>query len=318
MDQADTLRRLMQFHGKVVPTKVSSRHKPRQPVFVFSSGKGGVGKSVCVSHLGAQLARQGLRVLLVDGDFGLANLDILLNIQPVATFEEVVSGRASMKEALVGVEPNLWLLPSGSGWLEARAWSPDFREKLVGLFDQCPWEMDVILVDTGAGIHESVLSLHQDGVNSVVVLTPEPTAFADAYGLVKTLNKQKGIRDFKIIVNQVTGDAEGEEIFNKFQGVCRKFLEVNLQYFGAICRDEKVTQSVMKRKILLDWDMRASAIPFFERVSRRLIGQIGQAGIVGQEADGRIQFRFKDEPAHSAPWITQGLPVSDVMRSLLG
>ncbi|MBL7716710.1 MAG: P-loop NTPase [Bdellovibrionales bacterium] len=312
MDQADTLRRLMQFHGK----KITPAPRLRQPVYVFSSGKGGVGKSVCVSHLGAQLARQGLRVLLVDGDFGLANLDILLNIQPVATFEEVVSGQASMKEALIGVEPNLWLLPSGSGWLEARAWAPDFREKLVGLFEACPWEMDVILVDSGAGIHESVLSLHQHEVNSVVLLTPEPTAFADAYGLIKTLNRVKEIRDFKIVVNQVASEAEGEEIFNKFQGVCRKFLEVNLQFFGSICRDEKVTQAVMKRKILLDLDMRASAVQGLERISRRLIGHIGQGQT--NEADGRIQFRFKDEPAQSAPWITQGLPVSDVMRSLLG
>ncbi|MGZ3699718.1 MAG: AAA family ATPase, partial [Bdellovibrionota bacterium] len=157
MDQAETLRRLMQQRGALDDVAESTR---AARVLTFASGKGGVGKSTLVSNLGALLARNGHKVLLVDGDFGLANLDIILGVHAETTIEEVLAGRSSIQEAIVGVEPNLWLLPAATGFLASRGSELAVRARLLRLLETCPWEMDFILVDAGAGIHENVQSLH--------------------------------------------------------------------------------------------------------------------------------------------------------------
>src|ERR1700756_1807863 len=129
-DQADTLRRLMQ-QRQVSPGSTLAAENLRQPrIFTVASGKGGVGKSSFVATMGTLLARSGFRVLLVDGDFGLANLDIILNVQPVATLEQVLSGSATIQEAVVGVEPNLWLVPSSSGLVDYKHANEETRSRL--------------------------------------------------------------------------------------------------------------------------------------------------------------------------------------------
>jgi flagellar biosynthesis protein FlhG len=224
------------------------------PVLTFSSGKGGVGKSCMSAHLGTLLARSGLRVMLVDGDFGLANLDILLGVQPAATLEQVLSGDAKLQDAIVGVEPNLWLVPAASGIMDVR--QSDFltRQKIARLFDDCPWEMDLIIMDVGAGIQSNVLSLHSPAFKSVIVLTPEPTSLTDAYGLIKTLSRNTAVAEFHVLVNQVTDAREAKATFQRLKDVADRFIDVRIEYLGHCERDEKITQAVMNRKILLDWN----------------------------------------------------------------
>lgn len=198
--------------------------------------------------------------MLVDGDFGLANLDILLGVQPGATLEQVLAGEASLQDAIVGVEPNLWLVPAASGLLEMKNAPESTRDRLASLFDQCPWEMDLILVDVGAGIQPNVLSLHSPVFRSLVMLTPEPTALMDAYGLIKLLNRHTAVSEFHIVVNQVTGEREARQVFQKFKDVADRFIDVRMEYLGCWNRDEKVKQAVMNRKILLDYESEADSI----------------------------------------------------------
>jgi flagellar biosynthesis protein FlhG len=258
-DQAETLRRLMQQRPSSVVTEERGRNSniiPTRcaPVLTVSSGKGGVGKSCLSAHLGTLLARSGLRVMLVDGDFGLANLDILLGVQPAATLEQVLAGEARLQDAIVGVEPNLWLVPAASGLMEYRKSDQLTRQRIARLFDDCPWEMDVIIMDIGAGIQSNVLSLHSPAFKSVIVLTPEPTSLTDAYGLIKTLSRHTSVAEFHVLVNQVTDAREAKATFQRLKDVADRFIDVRIDFLGHCERDEKITQAVMKRKILLDWN----------------------------------------------------------------
>jgi flagellar biosynthesis protein FlhG len=297
-DQAETLRRLMLHRD----SSSDSREAPAMSshVITVASGKGGVGKSCIVANLGAILARSGLRVLLVDGDFGLANLEILFGVHGEARIEHVMAGKATLKEAVLGLEPNLWLLPASTGLMDAKLWEPSDRGKLITLLESCPWEMDVILLDVGSGIQENVLSLHSSSYHSLVVVTPEPTSITDSYGLIKLLRKRMGIRHVNVVVNKVTNGREGQVTFQKIKDVASKFVDIQLEYLGHLQRDEKITQSVMKRKILLDLDKAAVSISCLELLAKRIrstcLGWVGEDGLERSHAS-----RFKDEPALLAP-----------------
>ena len=283
-DQADTLRRLMRERVGTDSKQVDDSEAPAARVFTVASGKGGVGKSCLVANLGPLLARSGLKVLLVDGDVGLANLDILLGLprEHRATFEQVIDGKARIQDAIVGVEPNLWLVSSASGLSEVRNSSAETRERLIEVFQACPWEMDVILVDAGAGIGQNVLSLHNSLFESLIVLTPEPTAFADAYSLIKLLHWNAGIRRFGVVVNLVADGKQGQAMFQKLKDVAARFLDVELEYIGHVQRDEKITQSVMKRKILVDLDGGASSVSCLELLAKRIFAKCQESPIRGQ------------------------------------
>lgn len=323
-DQADTLRQLMnqRRQSKVGDEAVAATGGSH--VITVASGKGGVGKSSLSANLGALLARQGLRVLLIDGDFGLANLDLLFNVRTEVTMEDVLEGTASIRDAVIGLEPNLWLLPAASGLREARQWGSDSKIRLARLLESCPWGMDVILVDLGAGIHHQVLSLHHPQYHSVVVLTPEPTSLADAYALIKRLRADAEIERAHVVVNQVTDGREGQRVFQKLKDVAGRFLPgFGLEYLGHCERDEKFTQAVMKRKILLDWDPGAASIPCLELLAKRmrssLLGWSGSEEIpkpmlrARSPGVGMVSRRFKDEPALIAPGNSTGF-----WRALLG
>lgn len=259
-DQAETLRRLMQQRPQFSNTDTYTHSIQENvqtrcvPVLTVSSGKGGVGKSCLSAHLGTLLARSGLRVMLVDGDFGLANLDIMLGVHPVATLEQVLAGEARLQDAVIGVEPNLWLVPAASGVMNVRQSDLPTRQRIARLFDDCPWEMDVIIMDVGAGIQSNVLSLHSPAFKSVIVLTPEPTSLTDAYGLIKTLRRNTAVAEFHVLVNQVTDAREAKATFQRLKDVADRFIDVRIDFLGHCERDEKITQAVMNRKILLDWN----------------------------------------------------------------
>lgn len=286
-----------------------TRHAPH--VITVASGKGGVGKSCLVANLGTLLARSGLRVLLIDGDFGLANLDIIFGVHAQASLEQVLEGTVSMKSAVLGIEPNLWLLPSSSGLMGFRQKDTLTRNRMIEMLEKCPWEMDVILVDIGAGIHANVLNLHSAIYHSVVVLTPEPTSMTDAYGLIKLLRQEIGVSRVSVLVNQVADGKEGVQTFQKLKDVAARFLDVELEYLGHCERDEKVTQSVIKRKILVDLAPDARSTACLELLSKRLkshrLGWMGEdtleegRSLSHLKVSSEMTSRFQDEPARLAP-----------------
>jgi len=272
-DQANTLRMLMQEKSRA-----QRQHQPK--VISVSSGKGGVGKTCFVAHLGTKLARMGHRVLLIDGDFGLANLDIVLNAQTEATVEQILNGTATIQSAILGIEPGLWLLPAGTGLSELRsADRSEERAKILSLLQSIPWEMDFVIIDGGAGIHNHVLALQHPEFLSTVVMTPEPTSFTDAYGMIKIMNRDVGVENVGIVVNQVTDEAQALRCFQKLNQVVSNFLGFELNYIGHWKKDPRVIQSVMNRKILIDLDERSdceSLAEIAEEFEKRLRQQPGE------------------------------------------
>jgi flagellar biosynthesis protein FlhG len=278
--------------------------KPRGPrILTVASGKGGVGKTSLVANLGTLLARQGLRVLLVDGDLGLANLDIVLGVQPRATLEQVLGGEAELREALVGIEAGLWCLPAASGLLEARLADEETRRRLIGFFEVCPWEMDLILVDAGAGIQDNVLSLHGPLHESVVILTPEPTSMTDAYGLIKCLRRRMGVEDVTVVVNQVTDAREAQGTFAKLNEVAGRFLDVELAYAGHCPMDENFRRAVMKRRLLVDLNPGTPSVRCLELLAKRLGSGSSKTS---QEDLGKLSGRTVEKAMSGAQQATDG------------
>jgi flagellar biosynthesis protein FlhG len=273
---------------------------------------------------------------MIDADLGLANLDIMLGVHAGATLDQVLDGAASVQEAVLGIEPNLWLIPASAGLMSVREVKPETREGFLRMLESLPWDMDVILVDVGAGIQPNVLSIHHPSFESVIVLNPQPTSLTDAYSLLKILRSRVGISRANVIVNQVTDGRVAQQTFAKLRDVAVKFSDIQLEYMGHWQFDEKITQAVMKRKILLDLDETSSSLTSLGLLAKRFREKwrLGESGFApekkleksdtfGLKWDHELgcfsgaglssATRYEDEMAQWAPGNTAGF-----WRTLLG
>ena len=216
-------------------------------VLCVSSGKGGVGKTHISVNLAYMMAKMGQRVLLIDGDLELANVDILLNIEPKCTIAEVLEDKAPPVEAVVEVEPNFSVLPASSGAAELAAIGPDEQALLGAVLQEMRQSFDVVLIDTGAGIGPVVQWFNSLADHNLVVLTSEPTAITDAYALMKVLNNEMGLTVFHLIVNNVACPGEGEKIVEGIRGVTDRFLGFRPHFLGSIPKDDVALQALRDR-----------------------------------------------------------------------
>jgi flagellar biosynthesis protein FlhG len=199
------------------------------PFLLFTGGKGGVGKTTVTAELGVALAKQGLRVLLVDLDLGLANLDIVLGVQPARTVEEALAGRCPFEDCVVRGPSGVFVLPAGSGSAEMGKPDEVRRARLLAGMKQLAADYDVVLGDTAAGIGHDVLGFASAADHVFVVTTPAATALTDAYGLIKALDtwgRETGreVPTPELILNQVDGLEEAEATAGKLRRVCERFL----------------------------------------------------------------------------------------------
>jgi len=216
------------------------------------SGKGGVGKTNLALNLTYALHRAKQRVLLMDCDLGLANLDVLLGIAPKVSIEQVMLGEASFKDAIVPVEPGGFsLLPASSGVEALGDATSSLRSTFLAQLNTVASGYDYLLLDVGAGITETVQMFASKAAMRVVVITPEPTSITDAYALVKVLSAQHGVRDFHILVNQAESPAEEKSSFTRLAAACEKFLGITVQSLGAIRHDPTMLQAVRRQDPLL-------------------------------------------------------------------
>ncbi len=217
-------------------------------VISVTSGKGGVGKSSVVANLALALAAKGERVLLLDGDFGLANLDIMLDLKPRGNIHHVLTGECDTRDILVRVAPNVDMLPASSGALDMTQLGDDKKTKLIDILQSLENSYDVLLIDTGAGISEDVTWLNATAGEIIVVATPEPTSIADAYALIKVVNQKHKIKDFHLLVNQARSEAEAIRVYQQITGVSDRFLNVSIDYLGHVLWDDLWTYAVRQRK----------------------------------------------------------------------
>jgi flagellar biosynthesis protein FlhG len=226
-------------------------------LIAVTSGKGGVGKTVLAANLAWALVRKGRRVLILDADLGLANLDILLHLAPVATLHEVLAGSRSLREVILEGPDGLHILPAGSGMGEYSRLTSDVRERLPELLAMLAHDYDYVFLDTGAGISDVVLFTAGLADDVIVVVTPEPTSLADAYATIKVMALQQQRSAFAVLVNQVRTDREGPALARQLQQVADRFLmeflgrSVSLPYLGSVPADPAVERSVVQQRLVM-------------------------------------------------------------------
>jgi flagellar biosynthesis protein FlhG len=231
-------------------------HKAR--ITAVTSGKGGVGKTFLSANLAAALARQGERVLVLDADLGLANLDVVLNLFPKITLHDVFTGKNTLDQAILPAPGGFHVLLAGSGMVEYSRLTPEVREQLVQVVQQVVPRFDRILLDTGAGISDVVLYTVSLADEVLVVATPEPTSLTDAYATIKVLATTQGRRDIRLVVNQVSHAGEGRVIRGQLQQVVDRFVSptldvpVKLEFVGEIPIDPAVREAVQRRQLLME------------------------------------------------------------------
>jgi len=222
--------------------------KPIQVVAV-TGGKGGVGKTnVCV-NLGVALTQMDRRVTLLDADLGLANVDVLLGLKPQHTLKDVLDASCSMREVVVSGPLGLKVVPAASGLPEMVKLGPQEHAGLIGAFSEIAHNMDVLLIDTAAGISDEVVSFLCAAQEVLVVVCNEPTSITDAYALIKLLNQQYGINRIRIVANMVRNEEDGETVFAKLQNVTDRFLDVSLIF---VPFDDQLRRAVQKQKAVLE------------------------------------------------------------------
>ena len=217
-------------------------------VISVSSGKGGVGKTNVITGLAISLAREGNRVLIIDADLGLANIDIIFNVKPEMNISDVISGEATMNEIIVDINSHISLIPAGSGISNLTRLSEAQKLSLINEFDTIEQKYDYVLVDTGAGISDNVLYFNLASDDCIVVTTPEPTAITDAYALMKVMSFEHSYRYFKLVVNMVKSEKEAKKVyFSLSQAVSRFLGETVIEYMGFLPYDQRVGEAVIKR-----------------------------------------------------------------------
>ena len=253
------------------PTPGSIRPKNFK-VITVTSGKGGVGKSNIVVNLGMAFARMGQKVLLIDADLGLANLDILLGLNPRFTIHDLLSLRRSLPEVLVEGPEGIKILAASSGIPELADLDKHQKMFLLSELDEYSENVDVVLIDTGAGISRNVLFFNIAALERIVVANKEPTSITDAYALIKVLASKHGENRYKLLVNGLSNPQEGEMVYRTMLKVTERFLgrEISLEYLGVIPYDEAIPRSVLKQQPALSLFPRAKVSQCFTSLAKRL------------------------------------------------
>jgi flagellar biosynthesis protein FlhG len=252
----------------------------RARIVAVTSGKGGVGKTNVAVNLAVRLTQMGRRVILLDADLGTANADVLCNLCPAGNLAHVVAGRMTLAQALVEAPGGFGLIPGASGLAQMAALGTYERDRLVDQMQQLEAAADVLLVDTGAGIGPNTLGFVVGADQQLVVTTPEPTAVTDAYAVIKTAARQRRDLDVRVLVNMAKDSAEAKAVFARLQAVCRKFLDLPVQYAGYIPTDARVPAAVRRRRpFVLEYPLApasASIGQLAHRMDRHAIEPQGQ------------------------------------------
>ena len=239
-------------------------------VIAITSGKGGVGKTSIVGNLGYAFAKLGKKVLILDADLGLGNLDVLLGLAPKYNLSHVILGERKIDEILVEGPGKMNILPASSGIQELTNLNKDQKIEILTQLDLLIDSVDVLFIDTAAGISSNVMDFNATAQEVVVVVSPEPTSITDAYALMKVLSLKYSGKACKLIVNMVRRPEEGREVFRQLQIVTDRFLDITIEYLGYVLFDGKVTKGIKTQKIVSELYPDTPASRCFADISRKI------------------------------------------------
>ncbi len=255
-------------------------------VICVTSGKGGVGKTNIVTNIGYALAKTGKKVLVLDADLNLANVDILLGLTPRYNLHHVFKGEKSLQDVLIDGPGGLMILPASSGIMELAELTEEQRLYFLSEMDALGRQVDILLVDTAAGINNNVIYFNLACQERIIILTPEPTSLTDAYALIKVLSSRHDVKRFRILINQARSEKEAVGVFRKLSIVADRFLEtLSLDYVGHIPYDAKLPRSVREQRLVSDLFPSSPASRMFSKISQQILQEEPEV-----KADGNIKF----------------------------
>jgi flagellar biosynthesis protein FlhG len=242
----------------------------------ITSGKGGVGKTLTTVHFAHAARKMGLSVTILDGDLGMANVDVVMGLQARYNIKEVLDGNVHLRDIVIEGPFGIKVIPSGSGISGLANLNFVQKQTILDQIEQLEEQSDLILIDTGAGISDTVLTLNSAAEHVLVVTTPEPHAMTDAYAMIKVLNEERGIKSVSLLVNQTRSADEGARTAERLQSVAARFLDVKIQYAGSIPIDALVARSVMQRRAINEQTSSTIGGQAWTQVARSLISEVMQ------------------------------------------
>jgi flagellar biosynthesis protein FlhG len=231
---------------QTMPLKVlEGKEKPTGYISV-ASGKGGVGKTIITINIGRILYSNGKKVLLIDGDLGLSNIHLMLGITPPKNLYHFFTGSASLEEVIIPVEEGFDFISSGSGIRELVNMPFGRLKTLIQRLQEfAEGRYDWVIFDTPPGIHSDTIAIVSSSQIPILITTPEPTAIADAYGLIKVMNSEEGLKEFFLIVNKVSSEEEGKKVYESIRLVCQKFTTAEPKYAGSVKYHPKLIKNII-------------------------------------------------------------------------
>ncbi len=279
-DQAKTLRDL---NGQGYPDENRATN-----VYSITSGKGGVGKTAVVANLAYTLASMKNRVLILDADLGLANIDVVFGLTPSYNLNHFFSGERELSEIMVDGPLGIKILPAGSGLQSFIHLGAQEKLRLFDGLDAMHSHFDYVLIDTEAGISDNVIYFNTAAQSIIVVTTPEPTAITDAYAVMKLLSVQHHEKHFNLIVNQIDNEDDALDVYRKLTMVANRYLDISINYLGSIYKDKKMVDAIKKQKVISELFPTSKVSQSFTQLAGRIYSEPCQT-----EPKGNLQFFWK-------------------------
>lgn len=278
-----------EFNSKASEAVGDSSFRKWPRVISVSSGKGGVGKTNVVANLALAFTQLSKKVLVLDADLGLANMDVLLGLNPQYTLEHLFDGEKCLSDILIKGPGGMLILPASSGIPELADLDESQKILLLNEMDLLAEPVDILLIDTGSGISSNVLYFNVAAKESIVLVTAEPTSITDGYALIKVLSIKHQKNNFLILINQVPDARKAREVFKQISSAVDCFLaDLSVDYLGFIPSDPSLPSAVKKRRLVLEMHPQAPSSRSFRAIARNLAEKPSRIGL-----SGNVQFFSK-------------------------
>jgi flagellar biosynthesis protein FlhG len=290
-DQADKLRQMVMDAKKQIEKEMTQEFKHTR-VIVVTSGKGGVGKSTMALNIALSLCQRGKKVILMDADLGLANIDIMLGLLPKYNLHHMIQGKKNLKDIIIVGPGGLSIIPGGSGIAELANLEEGNLKRMLVELGKLDGEFDYMIIDTGAGISNNVMTFLLSADDVIFVTTPEPTSITDAYGMVKAIARQSTGKTLYLVVNQVVDHIEGVLVAEKFKLVCDRFLNLHIDILGHVVKEPLIGEGIRRQRAFIELFPRSQAAKNIDSIAGNLISSNNKS-ITKETGSGGIKKFFK-------------------------